>query len=1035
VRTVSAAHLARARETQQALQATLPVLLDTAPDCILVVNHDGRIVLANARIENMFGYPQEELLGHPIEVLLPDQFRKAHARHRVSYFSTPYTRPMGTDLDLIGRRKDGSEFPVDITLSPLKTEQGLLVISVVRDITERKRTEEALRESEEKYRTIIQNIEDGYYEVDIAGNFTFFNDSLCRILGYPPGKLMGVNNRQYADAETSKQVYQAFNKVFRTEQPRQEFDWPIIRKDGTKRYIDTSIHLIRDAAGKPIGFRGIVRDITERKQAEEALRLSEERFSKAFNASPVIVTVSSLAEGRFLNVNDSFLRTTGFRRKEVIGRTSLELNLWPEPGDRAKLYQVVQEHGSAHNLELNFRMKSGEMRLLRYSAETITVAQEPCLLVVAEDITERKRAEEALRESEERFRSMFEATAIGVAVADMNGRLVESNRRLQELLGYSGEELHRMVFTEFTHPDDATADMELFKELIAGKRDHYQMEKRYIRKDGRVVRGRLTVSLMRSAGNEPQFAIAMVEDITERKRAEEALRQSEAEYRSLIQGAAYGIYRSTAEGKFLDVNPALVAMLGYDSEAELLAANLATEIYRDPGERARVVAQYLERWDGLEVEWKRKDGAPITVRLSGRAVRDAQGKLAYFEGIAENVTEQRLLEAQLRQAQKMEAVGRLAGGVAHDFNNLLMVMRGYTELLLGRLGANDPLRRNAEEIQKAADRATSLTQQLLAFSRKQVMQPKIFDLNAVVSDTEKMLRRLIGEDIELATLLGAELGRVKADPGQIEQVILNLAVNARDAMPQGGQLVMETANVELTQAFARQHPGVTPGPHVMLAMSDTGVGMDAETQALIFEPFFTTKEKGKGTGLGLATVYGIVKQSGGYIWVYSEAGQGTTFEIYLPRVEDAVTADQEEHAVSQPPSGSETVLLVEDEEPVRKLAREFLENSGYTVLEAEGPARALQLSDQHRGPIHLMVTDVIMPHMSGHELAQQMASVRPEMKVLYISGYTDDALGQYGVPTQDSFFLQKPFSLDTLARKMRTLLEGNTKTSKKETLI
>ncbi|MCH7986826.1 MAG: response regulator, partial [Acidobacteria bacterium] len=254
------------------------------------------------------------------------------------------------------------------------------------------------------------------------------------------------------------------------------------------------------------------------------------------------------------------------------------------------------------------------------------------------------------------------------------------------------------------------------------------------------------------------------------------------------------------------------------------------------------------------------------------------------------------------------------------------------------------------------------------------------------------------------------------------------------AMPQGGKLVMETANVELTQAFARQHPGVTPGPHVMLAMSDTGVGMDAETQARIFEPFFTTKEKGKGTGLGLATVYGIVKQSGGYIWVYSEAGQGTTFEIYLPRVEDAVTADQEEHAVSQPPSGSETVLLVEDEEPVRKLAREFLESTGYTVLEAEDPVEAMHLSDRHQGPIHLMVTDVVMPKMSGHELAQQMASVRPEMKVLYVSGYTDDALGQYGVPTQDSFFLQKPFSLDTLARKMRTLLEGNTKTSKEETL-
>ena len=297
-----------------------------------------------------------------------------------------------------------------------------------------------------------------------------------------------------------------------------------------------------------------------------------------------------------------------------------------------------------------------------------------------------------------------------------------------------------------------------------------------------------------------------------------------------------------------------------------------------------------------------------------------------------------------------------------------------------------------------------------------------------------MLHRLIGEDIELATILGPELGRVKADPGQIEQVILNLAVNARDAMPQGGQLVLETANVELTQAFARQHPGVTPGPHVLLAMSDTGVGMDAETQARIFEPFFTTKEKGKGTGIGLSTVYRIVKQSGGYIWVYSEAGQGTTFEIYLPQVEQTVEANRKDETLAEAPAGSETVLLVEDEAPVRKLAGKFLQSSGYTVLEAEGPTEALQLSDRHRGPIHLMVTDVIMPQMSGKELAQHLVPLRPEMKVLYMSGHTDDALGQYGVPTQASFFLQKPFSLDALARKMRALLEESAKTSRRETL-
>ena len=780
----------------------------------------------------------------------------------------------------------------------------------------------------------------------------------------------------------------------------------------------------------------------ERKQAEQELVASRRRTELILN------TAGEGIYGLDLNGNTTFINPAaawmiGWQMEELIGKVQHAVlhhsrpDGTPYPREECPIYAALKDGSVHHRDDEVFWRKDGSSFPVEYISTPIRDEQGELrgAVITFRDITERRRAEEALRESAATLAEAQRMSHVGSWDWDVVKNQAFCSDEYYRIFGVS---LGRFgwsfdKFLNCVHPEDRQRVKQAHGDALAGKK-HYNTEYRIIRPDGseRIISAQGEVRV--DEAGQPTRMVGTVHDITERKRAEEALRQSEAEYRSLIQGAAYGIYRSTTEGKFLDVNPALVAMLGYDSEAELLAANLATEIYWDSAEHAHAIAQHLERWDGLEVEWKRKDGTPITVRLSGRVVRDAQGAMAYFEGIAENITEQRLLEAQLRQSQKMEAVGRLAGGVAHDFNNLLMVMRGYTELLLGRLGANDPLRRNVEEIQKAADRATSLTQQLLAFSRKQVMQPKVFDLNAVVSDTEKMLRRLIGEDIELATLFGADLGRVKADPGQIEQVILNLAVNARDAMPQGGKLVLETANVELTQAFARQHPGVTPGPHVMLAMSDTGVGMDAETQARIFEPFFTTKEKGKGTGLGLATVYGIVKQSGGYIWVYSEAGQGTTFEIYLPRVEDAVTADQEEQVASQSPSGSETVLVVEDEAPVRKLAREFLENSGYTVLEAEDPVEAIKLSDRHQGPIHLMVTDVVMPKMSGHELAQQMASVRPEMKVLYVSGYTDDALGQYGVLTQDSFFLQKPFSLDTLARKMRTLLEGNTKTSKKETL-
>ena len=420
---------------------------------------------------------------------------------------------------------------------------------------------------------------------------------------------------------------------------------------------------------------------------------------------------------------------------------------------------------------------------------------------------------------------------------------------------------------------------------------------------------------------------------------------------------------------------------------------------------------------------RKKNGVVYYEDKTISPLKDSEGNITAFVSVGRDNTERRTLEERLRQAQKMEAVGRLAGGVAHDFNNLLMVIRGYTELLLGRLDPSTPLRRNIEEIQKAADRATSLTRQLLAFSRQQVLEPKVLDLNAVVAGVEKMLRRLIGEDIEVVTALASELGQVKVDPSQIEQIILNLAVNARDAMPQGGALTIETANVELAEAYARQHTSVQPGSYVLLAISDTGCGMDAGTQARIFEPFFTTKEKGKGTGLGLATVYGIVKQSGGYIWVYSEPGHGTTFKIYLPRVAEATPVQEVGQAFSPPPAGSETILLVEDEDGVRKLGREFLESTGYTVLEAQNGAEAIQVANRHMGLIHLMVTDVVMPQMSGRELAHRLAPVRPEMKVLYMSGYTDNAVVRRGILDRGTAFLQKPFPLSGLARKVREVLE------------
>ncbi len=509
----------------------------------------------------------------------------------------------------------------------------------------------------------------------------------------------------------------------------------------------------------------------------------------------------------------------------------------------------------------------------------------------------------------------------------------------------------------------------------------------------------------------------------EHKRNEQALRRSEVRYRSLVQTAVYGIYRSSFEGTFLDVNPALIGMLGYNSALEVLALDPQKDVFLDPGEHSRLVDEFRRtgRMDGFEVRWKRKDGRVITVRISGRAVASEDEPADVLEAIAEDVTERRVLEDQFRQSQKMEAVGRLAGGIAHDFNNLLMVVSGYTEVLLDQLTAEHPLHIKAEAIQQASDRATTLTRQLLAFSRKQLLELKVIDVNAIVADMERLLRPLIGEDIELTTSLAPAVGCTRADAGQLEQVIMNLVVNAKDAMPNGGKICIRTTSVTLDETYRPENTFIKHGPYVMISVSDTGQGMDRETQARIFEPFFTTKEKGKGTGLGLSTVYGIIKQSGGYVFVQSELGRGTVFTIYFPRV------DEPSEALAAPTSlaavgGTETILLVEDEESVRQLVRETLESRGYHVLEAANGNAALALAAANAETIHLIITDVVMPGMSGHELVQQLLPARPGTKVLYLSGYAEDAFASPLPADGKKTFLQKPFTLQNLSRKVREVL-------------
>jgi PAS domain S-box-containing protein len=500
---------------------------------------------------------------------------------------------------------------------------------------------------------------------------------------------------------------------------------------------------------------------------------------------------------------------------------------------------------------------------------------------------------------------------------------------------------------------------------------------------------------------------AAVRSTIDHARQRAAARAAEVRYHELFDGAPVGLIRSLPDGRILAANAAAARLGGYPSVAALLDANVA-DLYAEVADRARVIGA-LERGESfhdLEIRGRRQDGTLIWASVNVRPVKNAAGVVAHYEWSFADISERRQLEAQLRQAQKMEAVGQLAGGVAHDFNNLLTVIGGRCYLMLGKLPTDDPLRREVELVRGAAERAARLTHQLLAFSRKQVLEPRVLDLNETMGGIEPLLRRLIGEHIEISVSPQAGLGRVKADAGQLEQVILNLAVNARDAMPQGGRLALETADVVIDPAVARRAHDAEAGAYVMLSVTDSGHGMDAKTRAQIFEPFFTTKEVGKGTGLGLATVYGIVKQSGGFIEVESEPGQGASFKVYLPRVDEPVAVSEAPKAGGSRLRGSETVLLVDDDESLRTLAREILTVQGYTVIEAGSPI------------------EVVMPQMNGQQLADQLRTVRPGMVVLFMSGYTGTALAEHGGGDFGGAFLQKPFTPDGLSRRVREVLDA-----------
>ena len=1000
-----------------------------AADATLVCDLDGNILDANAAATALLWYTHEQLCAMPVIELFEPTERAAEAARvteLIEHGELRAERPF--------RRQDGTLIEVECSSRVLDDGR---VHSTLRDITQRKRNEHRLRTSLSQLHAIVQTQQEiSALELDPIAVTQTIVERAQRLTGADGAAVqwfegddsvysfgsgiaqqhVGLRIDRGASlagvaARTGEAVYSADTLT----DPR--VDAAACRAVGARSAICAPLQRNGSIEGV-LSILGRAPDAFDQ-LAVETTRLMAEFVSTVMRNSAELETrralnevlqtqaqvvqhmqtglwVWALAEDgefRLDYTNAASVSASGLESSAIAGETIRTVLPALSEVTIERFRDVIEKNEVYDAGEVEY----GDERIAPsiFSVKAFPLARRRVAMTF-ENVTENVRARRALQESESRFRGAFHSSSVGMALTALDGTFVQVNDRLAEMLGYSVEELMRLGVAGITHPDDLSVDIENATALKAGRIESYQREKRYLRKDGTVVWTDLTVSLVRTYDNAPTHVVSHIQDITDRKEA--ALL-----FAAIFEDSVVPKLIADDQRRLVDVNEAAAELLGVSRE-DALGLTLDELMPDEPV--AQMWPRFLEEGTiDAEVSLNRPDGGKRHIEF----VATANVRPGRHISVVRDLSHQKALEEQLRQAQKMEAVGRLAGGIAHDFNNLLTAISGYSEFLIAGL-EDERQRRHAEEIRKAAARAASLTGQLLAFSRRQVLQPRVLDLNHVVSDMDMMLRRLIGEDVELIALLDNDLGAVLADATQIEQVIVNLAVNARDAMPDGGSLTIETANVESDE-----------GAFVELLVSDTGVGMTDAQREQLFDPFFTTKEG--GTGLGLATVYGVVEQSGGTIEVSSAPGMGSSFRIRLPFAEKTVERPAEATRKPYVPErGTETILLVEDETVVRQLVAEILETSGYAVLQAGDGPSALELLRRHSDPVDLLVTDVVMPGMSGPDVAGAVASMRPGTRVLYMSGYTDSAIGHHGVLEPGIAFLQKPFSADDLTRKIRSLL-------------
>ncbi len=1007
--------LVAAQEKLRSSHQLLRAIFDGALEPMVLTDAAGRYVGANRAACDLYGVPREQLVGRHRSDLgaaaVADETSGVGFRER-GHMRGTFTL----------ERADGTRRALEF--SSVSNVAPGLDLSVMVDVTDRVAAQAALERSEARFRTLTEKSSDVILLVDRNGTLLYVSPSVIHLLGWTAEELMGGERESYVFPEDRASVAAAHARLL-DEVGEVTMEFRALHRDGSIRWIEASgRNLCADRDVRAIVAN--LHDVTARVHAEGASRESHRRLEEAQAIAHVGSWTASLLPDGEVEWSREGARIFDAPEGVAMSLTSFFQRVHPE--DRARFERMTRdaiEHGSPADVEHRIVRPDGSIRWVH---ERGVVQRDACGVAVrmvgtVKDITDRHLAVEALRASAAEFRLLAEAMPQMVWITDADGANVYVNQRWIDYTGLTLDESLGAGWTVPFYGDDLPA-AERARQQATASGGTYSIECRLRRADGSyawwLIRG---VPVHDAAGTVIKW-FSTCTDIDALKRAQARVVESETLLRLTGRAARLGGWSISLAQSEVTWSEEICAILEFP-EGTQPTLEQAMRLY--PPEVRELIREKIDACarDGspfdLELPIMTGRQRRIWVRAIGTAQRDAAGAITTLYGAFQDIDERRKLQDQLRQTQKMEAVGRLAGGVAHDFNNLLTVILSYAAFALDSLKPGDPMRDDLAQIRSACQRATQLTRQLLAFSRQQVLQPRVIDLNDVVTDMLSMLGRLLGEDIELTTLPAPRLGCIHADPGQIEQVVVSLAVNAREAMPKGGTISLETRNVQLDAQQVAGHEGCAPGAYVMLAIRDTGPGIDAATRARMFEPFFTTKEVGKGSGLGLATVLGIVQQSGGYLEVDSELGQGATFRIYFPRTEQVASVVS---SVNPAPllRGTETILLVEDEQHVRTVTSAVLRRHGYTVLEAANGGEAFLISKDFGQPIELLLTDVVMPRVSGRRLAEQLVRDRPAMRVLYTSGYTNDTIVLHGVLNAGVELLQKPFTPDSLLRRVRAVL-------------